>query len=197
MFSSSRAALAGIVRVQVSADGTLDKTIWLSPTTDKTLVLPGYITFCQPPTTQLIVISPFAPTDLGEKGEQWTQKLSVGLNLGSVTERNAPLIQASLFKVTCQVQVNEKKEVEITFPMRVDVSNRFVDQDKYVIGIDDERVINLALETKVSKGARLEFGRPYVFPKKSETAQPEQKSAEEPPVLLKNARPYYFPKKGE
>ncbi len=182
---SSSSLFASVIKTKVNREGTLDKTVWASPTADKIVILPGYVTYCQPPTTKAILVYPFAPTELADKG-MWTQKMSIGLNLGPVNENNAELIANSLFKVTCEVQINENTALEITIPIRVDAYNRYVDQDKYAVNIDDDRTITLALESPVKKGAALVFGRKYEFPMPAASDTKARKG---------NFKPYSFPSK--
>lgn len=202
-------ANAGVVKTSVDNDGKLNRVIWLTPTGDRTVILPGFVNYCSPPTTAVIVATTYAATTLSDKS-QWTQKLSFGVDLGPVTENNAQFIEDSTFKITCEVQVSEKKAIDITLPFRIDFRQRHENEDKYAINMTDDRVINSIIETPVKKGARLEFGRRYSFrdekqntPKASTVPQivawptftdsPEDEPRHEERKPLKNGRSFTYP----
>lgn len=195
--SLSSEAFARETRVNVRADGSIDQVIWLTPTGDRKVLFPGYINYCSPPTTSLIVATAYAATQLSDKS-QWTQKLTFGVDPTTVTSENARLTEIAIFKVTCEVQVSEKKAMDITLSFKIDWRQRYENIDGYTLALGDDRVVTSLSETPVTKGARLVFGRRYSFGKPEGEAAPVP-AQEEPKrgLPLKNSRPYSFGKPEE
>lgn len=132
------------------------RPIWIGPRGTKKITLPGHIIECIAPTVSLFRLQP-ADTISIDNDENWFQELSVSLVLDAATEENVEFITAQTYSFSCKVQKDQQSQLDITVQMRIDERERFAHEERYVIQLDNQKILENILNRRVKVDRKVHY----------------------------------------